>query len=250
MFYHCIVLQGLLEHVAPMRKIRVKQNVSPWAANADVTAAHHLRDKLHRRAIATTGDPVIWQQYRSSRNKVNKLLRNAKCTYLSRLGSSKQGQSAKFWSYFRHLSCRGVQTSLSLENLDFTSDDLNQHFLSVADKIVQGISSTNISPLSFITVNVPVFQFTTVSDASVISIISNFDTNKAAGVDGIPVSVRFIKQQAKSLVARHYYHGPWACLWTSLTPILLLLSSYSNTLQLKAHPASIGRLIARLVNHA
>ena len=55
---------------------------------------------------------------------------------------------------------------------------------------MQGISSTNISPLSFISVNVPVFQFTTVSDevsdASVISIISNLDTNKAAGVDGIP----------------------------------------------------------------
>ena len=131
-----------------MRKIRVKQNVSSWAANADVAAARHLRDKLHRRAIAT-GDPVIWQQYRSH-NKVNKLLRNAKCTYLSRLAFSKQGQSAKFWSYFRHLSCRGVQTSLPLENLDFTSDDLNQHFLSVADKIVQGISFTNISPLSFI----------------------------------------------------------------------------------------------------
>ena len=59
--------------------------------------------------------------------------------YLSQLASSTQGQSVKFESHFRHLSHHRVQTSVTLENLDFTPDGLNQHFLSVADKIVQGI---------------------------------------------------------------------------------------------------------------
>ena len=199
-------LQGLLEYIAPLGKIRVKQNVGPWAADADVVAARCQRDKLYRRAVAT-GDSVIWQQYRSSRNKVNKLLRNANCSYLSKLASSKQEQSAKFWKYFRHLSHCGAKTSLSLEDLDFTSDDLNNYFLSVADKTVQGISFTNISQLSFITVNAAMFHLSTVSDDTVISAISSLDTNKAAGVDGIPA--RFIK----------------------------------------AHSASIGGLIACLVNH-
>ena len=66
---------------------------------------------------------------------------------------------------------------MTLENLDFTPDDLNQHFLSVVDKMVQRISFTTISSLSFISMNVPVFQFTTVSDTSVISIISSLNTN-------------------------------------------------------------------------
>ena len=52
------------------------------------------------------------------------------------------------------------------------------------------------------------FNFSTVSDDTVTSVISSLDTNKAAGVDGIPA--RFIK----------------------------------------AHPASIGGLIVRLVNHS
>ena len=102
------VLRGLLEYIAPMRKIRLKQNFSPWTADADVVAACCQRDKLNHQSVAT-GDSVIWQQYRSSRNKVNKL---AKCTYLSKLASSKLGQSAKFWKYFCHLSRRGAQNIL------------------------------------------------------------------------------------------------------------------------------------------
>ena len=57
------VLQGLLDFLIPERKICVRQNVSPWAAGVDVTAACRQRDRLHHRALAT-GDPAIWQQYR------------------------------------------------------------------------------------------------------------------------------------------------------------------------------------------
>ena len=71
------------------------------------------------------------------RSKANKLLRTARSTYLSQLASSMQGQASKFWSYFRYLSCRKSQMPVSLENLNFTLDDLNQHsVLSVADKVV------------------------------------------------------------------------------------------------------------------
>ena len=81
--------------------------------------------------------------------------------------------------------------------MDFTCDDLNNHFLSVADKTVQGISFTNISLLSFITVNAPMFHLNTVSDDTVISVISSLNTSKAAGVDGIPA--RFIKAHPASI---------------------------------------------------
>lgn len=114
-----------------------------------------------------TGDSLIWQQYRVLHNRTNKLLRN---TYLSQLASSMQGQGSKFLSYFHYLSCRKAQMPVSLENLNFTLDNLNQHFLSVADKVVQGISPTLVSPLSFVNVTAPVFQFTTVSEALVTSI--------------------------------------------------------------------------------
>ena len=55
-----------------VRSSCVKQNVSLWAAGGDVVTVHCLRDKLHRWALATD-DLVIWQQCRSSCNKVCKM---------------------------------------------------------------------------------------------------------------------------------------------------------------------------------
>ena len=82
-------------------------------------------------------------------------------------------------------------TESTSSHLDFTLDNLNQHFISVADKVVQGIIPTLVSPLSFVSETVSAFQFTTVSEALVILIISSLDTKKACGADNIPT--RFIK---------------------------------------------------------
>ena len=76
------VLQGLMDLFISLHKIRVKQHTTPWAAIFNVIFAQHARDELYHCALHT-GDSVIWQQYRCACNKVNKLLRNAKHTYLS-----------------------------------------------------------------------------------------------------------------------------------------------------------------------
>ena len=102
------VLQGLLNFLAPARKFRIKQNISPWAAGTYVTAARCQRDRLHHKALVT-GDLTIWQQYHTLCNRVNKLLRTARCAYLSQLASSAQGQASKYWSYFPHLSIQKAQ---------------------------------------------------------------------------------------------------------------------------------------------
>lgn len=85
------MLQELMELLVPLRRVRVKQHVSPWAADSEVFAARRERDKAYCQAL-DTGDPVAWRRYRSARNKVNKMLRRAKCTYLSRIASSMPGK--------------------------------------------------------------------------------------------------------------------------------------------------------------
>ena len=46
------VLEGLLDFLVPLRKIRIKQSVNPWATGGgDITAARHHRDRLYRRAL-------------------------------------------------------------------------------------------------------------------------------------------------------------------------------------------------------
>ena len=89
------ILQGLMDLLIPLHRIRVKQRVTPWAATINVISARRARDGLHHQALRT-GDPNIWQQYWCAHNKANKLLRNAKHNYLSQLALSTQGGSKKF----------------------------------------------------------------------------------------------------------------------------------------------------------
>ena len=170
--------------------------MSPWTANSNVINARHARDKLHHRALCT-GDPVIWQQYRSARNKVNKLLRNAKYTYLSQLASSAAARSGKFWSNFRYLSSKGSQSFSSVANLDFTADDLNNYFLSVADKLAGDLPHVSVSPITFCSEASSTFHLSEVAESEVISIINGLECKKASGFDGIPV--RFLKAEPNSI---------------------------------------------------
>ena len=52
------VLQELMELLVPLQRVRVKQHVSSWAADSEVLAARHGRDKAYRQAL-NTGDPTI-----------------------------------------------------------------------------------------------------------------------------------------------------------------------------------------------
>ena len=83
----------------PLRKIGVKQNVSPWATSCDITAAHHCSDRLHRKALLS-GCQLDWRLFRDACNKVNGLLRSAKCRYITELAIAHGGHPSKFWSYF------------------------------------------------------------------------------------------------------------------------------------------------------
>ena len=180
------VLQELMELLVPLCRVHVKQHVSPWAADSAVFVARHKRDKTYHRALSTA-DPVAWRQYCSACNKANKLLKRAKYTYLSRLTSSTSEMYGKFWLHFCYMSCRGPQPSGSLANIDFTPDDLNCHFSSIAYKLAEALPLTYVFPVSFCLLASSVFHLSEVSGSIVISIINGLESKKAIGFDGIPV---------------------------------------------------------------
>ena len=72
------VLQGIIiRDLVPERKFRAKQNTSPWAIGADISAARRRRDRLHCQALAT-GDPAIWWQFCDMRNRVKQVVEECK----------------------------------------------------------------------------------------------------------------------------------------------------------------------------
>ena len=117
-----LVLEGLLDFLVPLCKVRVKQTVSPWATNSDIATAHRYRDKLHQRALLT-GSQSDRKLFHAARNKVNGLLESAKWCYITELASPHKGRPSKFWSHFQYLSSHG-NMSASPTDFSFHADDL------------------------------------------------------------------------------------------------------------------------------
>ena len=187
------MLKSLMDMLIPLCKIHIKQHAIPWAANSNVISACRARDKFLRRALRAS-DPALWQQYHCAHNKANRLLRNAKYTYLSQLASTTPGGSRKFWSNFHYMSRKGSQPSA---DLNFTPDDLNQYFCLLLINLLVIFPRSSVSHLSFCSVASSTFNLSKISESDVISIIKGLDSKKALGVDGIPV--KFIKAEPNSI---------------------------------------------------
>ena len=81
---------------------------------------------------------------------------------------------------------------LSLCNNNFTADDISNYFLSVPYNTVQSISSISVSPLSYLHDTCDTtFQISAVDLDDTVSVLSNVDSAKATGCDGLPV--KFLK---------------------------------------------------------
>ena len=75
----------------------------------------------------------------------------------------------------------------------FSVEDINEHFLSVAQKTVSALPSSHTSPTSYIAINTDVspLKLSEVDVQEVVECISHLDSHKAVGFDGIPA--KFVK---------------------------------------------------------
>jgi len=74
--------------------------------------------------------------------------------------------------------------------VNFSCEDVNRHFLSIAAKTVSDLPSINTSLQYINTSNdVPTLSLSEVSIQDVLDNISQLDTNKAVGIDGISTRV-------------------------------------------------------------
>jgi len=76
-------------------------------------------------------------------------------------------------------------------NFDVTNDDINQYFLSVAQKTVGDLPSSHISVISYINNISDDVSPLRLSEVTVQDVVEYMDSHKAVGVDGTPA--KFIK---------------------------------------------------------
>ena len=88
-----------------------------------IITTHHCSDGLHHKALLS-GCQSDWKLFCDACNKMNGLLRSAKCRYITELASVHGGYPSKFWSYFCYMSSKGMKLKAPT-NFNFHADDLN-----------------------------------------------------------------------------------------------------------------------------
>lgn len=194
------VFTNILDKHAPIKKKRVrKSSIPPWLNN-DIKQAMKKRNALKKEKK--------FEEYKKQRNHIKVLIRQAKKQYFNTLVSDQKDIPA-LWRAINAFSKENLETKEIPRNL--TSDHFNQHFLSIAESLTQGLfedsnkfecseqlkefCSRQLNSKS----NVSLFSIPYISVTEVIDLILNIKNSKASGHDAInsnflKMSVPFIAE--------------------------------------------------------
>ena len=109
----------------PLRKQRIKNQPAPNWLTPEIKEAMRMRDKLKKNKR--------FEEYKKQRNKVTDLLRKSKREYYERTVKDSKNMS-QVWQAVNVLSNK-KQLRTSKSPLQFTPDEANSYFVSVADTI-------------------------------------------------------------------------------------------------------------------
>ena len=150
------------EH-APIQCRRLKNKSNSWF-DADILAMIYRRDYLKRKAIACK-DRRLWQDYRSQRNAVTRVMRQRKRNYYDEKINESQSNPNKLWKVLNQLT--GKQHRDEIPG-DLNANEFNDYFTSVGSETVSHFNVSESDTLFWRGYNcVSRFEFMTIQPESI-----------------------------------------------------------------------------------
>ena len=150
------------EHV-PIQCRRLKNKSNPWF-DADILAMIYRRDYLKRKAIACK-DRRLWQDYRSQRNAVTRVIRQRKRNYYDEKINESQSNPNKLWKVLNQLT--GKQHRDEIPG-DLNTNEFNDYFSSAGSDTVSHFNVSESDTLFWRGSNcVSRFEFMTIQPESI-----------------------------------------------------------------------------------
>lgn len=116
-------IQGFLNKHAPLQRIIFKNLPAPWLTDG-IKRKMHERDRL-RRAWRRNRNEASYENYKTSRNTVQNMVREAKRSYYLNV-FGKTDNPATTWSRLRHLGL--IKAKEVSRGLACSVDELNEYF--------------------------------------------------------------------------------------------------------------------------
>ena len=210
------LLHGVLDRVAPLRDIKVKQKTEPWF-NGDIQAGIRRRDVLFKRFRKDRGNVELYREYCRMRNKVQRDVKLAKEFYFRGQIERNRNNSGKLWTQLKDLGYGGSRKSdgnIVLEDGGTKHFDVgtvakvfNKFFTNVASDLVKMLPT----PYNLFTSGSSVFRdfyrrrgvtenafaLSPVTRRDILKQLLSLEVGKSTGLDGI--SARFLRDGATVL---------------------------------------------------
>jgi hypothetical protein len=170
---------------APIKTMRRKSTQQRWIS-PDIVKEMNRRDHLHAKACRNK-DSEIWNLYRKARNKVNKMIKNAKVNHYNNLIEQNKHNPKKFWAEMAKIVPNKINFN-SIPN-SISADDFNYYFSTVG---LRTVTDNNINqtmkngdllwkgPTSLYT-----FKLSHVSECNIIKCLKNLPNTPNMDVLGI-----------------------------------------------------------------
>jgi hypothetical protein len=137
---------------APVRHIRKRKSAVPWLTR-EIKKMIFERDKLKRKAMVT-GSRAAWDEYKTTRNKVNISLRQTKADYYRTKISNQNNNPKEAWKTINNLlgrsSSNTVVNELKFNDAKITSPEkianaFNTYFTDIGPKLASSMDDTDIT---------------------------------------------------------------------------------------------------------
>ena len=201
---------SILNRVAPLKEVRVKQRTEPWF-DSEIHDLIQQRDcslKLFRNKKSSEE----YEKYVALRNKVNYKIKDAKANYYKANVMENKNNPKKLWSFLKELGankkCLTKVTNFGLmikDKITFAklavATHFNHFFSNIADKLVnklppaKGIYGKQFVK-SFYKTN-SILSLKLVTTDKVLKLLTELNSQKATGLDGLPA--KFLKDGASTI---------------------------------------------------
>ena len=195
----------VLDNHAPLQHKKIRTKKVPWITSA-IKQLIITRDRLKRKAIITNLE-IDWLNYKTTRNKVNIQLRNAKKNYYSTKISDQKCNPKEAWKTINDILGRQRKPTVvnelklgenSLTNTKDIAEGFNDYFSNIGPDLASKIDTPNLNFQTYIEKAKSEFSaFQPVTVSNVYHLLHGLSSNKATGVDKI--SSKIIKIAAPAI---------------------------------------------------
>ena len=153
------------------------------------------RDFLKKKA-KQTGDPLIWQQYKHSRNSTNNEIKSAKSQYFKVNLEANKKNPKSTWKLINELNSRNASSYNTISNIKVGEETIytpkqiaetfNSHFTSVGENLASDIPPSIVEPDVYVVPAETTFSMKSLTVYAVYKKLKAINERKAGGLDKIP----------------------------------------------------------------